>query len=105
MVELLAIPEWRTTATTVEDWVEQLSSLGGPVVVTRESTGVSWLEVASLRMRGYAVTEGTRVEAINFEITAPDTGPATQVIESAARALGWEVHPDDPDDADADDDD
>ena len=77
----------------------------GAVTVTRESTGVSWLEAASLRLRGYAVIEGRHVEAINFELAALDPEPAARAVAEAAEALGWEVHPDEPDDgADVDDD-
>jgi hypothetical protein len=98
MIELLALPDWQTGPTTVEAWVTQLSALGAKVVVTRESPGVAWLEVAALRLRGYAVMDGSRVEAINFELAAPDPSPAAAVVESVAQALGWEVHPDEPDD-------
>ena len=63
------------------------------MVVTRESTGVSWLEIGPLRLRGYAVLAGRHVEAINFELADPDPAPATRVVEAAAEALGWEVHP------------
>lgn len=98
MIELLALPGWQADPRTLDDWVARLSETAGPVIVTRESTGVSWLEVAPLRFRGYAVMEGRHVEAINFELTAPDPEAATRAIESAAEALGWEVHADDPDD-------
>ncbi|SIN97237.1 hypothetical protein SAMN05444166_1850 [Singulisphaera sp. GP187] len=105
MIELLAIPDWQTPPRTLDDWVAQLSTLAGRVEVSRESTGVSWLEIGSLRLRGYAVLDGLRVEAINFELNDPDPGPATRVIEAAAQALGFEVHPDDPDDESDDEDD
>ena len=105
MIEVLALPGWETPPRTLDEWVFQLSELAGPVIVTRESTGVSWVEVASMGLRGYAVIEGTRVEAINFELDALDPGPAARAVEQAAEALGWEVHPDDPDDDPADDDD
>jgi hypothetical protein len=102
MTELLAIPAWQCPPRSLDDWVAQLSAGGERVVMTRESPTVFWLEIASLRTRGYAVLEDQRVEAINFEINATDPGPATGLIESAAAALGWEVHPDDPDDRDDD---
>jgi hypothetical protein len=100
MIELLALPGWQTPPTSLDDWVSRLSDMCGPVAVTRESTGVSWLEVGSLRLRGYAVIEGRQVEAINFELAAPDPAPAALAVEAAAAALGWEVHPDEPDDED-----
>jgi hypothetical protein len=97
MIELLALPGWQTPPTTLDDWIARLTDLTGPVTVTRESSDTTWLEVGALRFRGYAVMEGRRVEAINFELTDPDPAPATRIIEAAAEALGWEVHPDEPD--------
>ena len=105
MIELLALPGWQTPPRSLEDWVAQLEVQAGPVVVTRESTGASWIEVGRLRLRGYVVLQGQKVEAINFELATPDPGPVTCAVEAAAQALGWEVHPDDPDDAHADEDD
>ncbi len=99
MIELLALPDWQTPPRSLDDWVAQFEALAGPVVVTRESSGVSWVEIGTLRLRGYVVLEGQRVEAINFELAAPDPEPAARVVEAAAQALGWEVHPDEPDDA------
>ena len=98
MIELLSLPGHQAPSTTLDAWVAQLSTLGGPVTVTRDSPGASWLEVGRLRLRGYAMLEGGLVGAINFELTDPDPTPASRVVESAARALGWEVHADDPDD-------
>ena len=98
MIELLSLPAHQAPPTKLEDWVARLSELGGPVTVNRDSPGASWLEVASLRLRGYAMLEGGLVGAINFELTDPDPSPASRVVEAAARALGWEVHADDPDD-------
>src|SRR5438046_91751 len=103
MIELLALPHWQAPPRTIQEWVAALTEQAGPVVVTRESTGVSWLEIGSLRLRGYVVLEGQSVQAINFELAAPDPEPAARVIEAAAQALDWEVHPDDPDDKDDDD--
>lgn len=104
MIELLAIPSWQSPPRPLDDWIAELSSRTGHVEVERESTGVCWLEVGSLRLRGYAVLDGVCVDAINFELNDPDPGPALLVIEAAAQALGYEVHLDDPDD-DSDDDD
>jgi hypothetical protein len=98
MIELLALPGWQAPPTTLDDWIGRLTDLAGPVSVSRESNEATWLELGALRLRGYAVLAGLRVEAINFELTGPDPGPATSVVEAAARALGWEVHPDDPED-------
>ena len=101
MVEYLALPAWETPPVKVADWVAGLSVAGGPVVVSRESSDVSWLEVAALRLRGYAVIEDGQVAAINFELRDPDPGPATRLLEEATVALGWELHADDdqaPDD-------
>src|SRR5262245_51730154 len=95
MIELLALPQWQAPPRTIDDWVAELTTAAGPVAVTRESTGVFWLELGSLRLRGYAVVEGQAVQAVSFELNAPDPEPATRAIEAAASALGWEVHPDD----------
>ena len=76
-----------------------LGTLGHGAVTSRESTTVSWLEVGSLRCRGYVLVQGRHVEAINFELALPEPAPAVRVIEAAAASLGWEVHEDDgPDD-------
>lgn len=104
MIELLVVPDWQAPPKTLDDWVVQLSERVDRVEVSRESTTVAWLEIGSLRLRGYAVLEGQYVEAINFELHAPDPAPAALVVEAAAQALGWEVHPDDPDDETDEDD-
>lgn len=100
MIELLAVPAWNAVATPLSAWVEQFENQGLSVAVERESTGVSWLEIASLRLRGYALTGGGGVEAINFELAAPDPEPARLALVRAASALTWEVHEDDNDDDD-----
>jgi hypothetical protein len=104
MIELLVLPGWQTKPTPLDAWIARLETHGGPVVVTRESTAASWLEIGSLRLRGYAMLAGRVVEAINFEL--PPSGPesATRAITAAAEELGWEVHPDD-DEADDDNED
>ena len=104
MPEYLAIPAWKTPPTPLDAWVAQLSESGGPVVVSRESSSVAWLEVAPLRLRGYVVIENGHAAAINFELHDPDPGPATRAIEQAAEALGWEVYPDDDEGEDDEDD-
>jgi hypothetical protein len=103
MLELLALPAWRAAPRTIDEWVAQLKAAGGPVTVTRESAGVSWIEIGTLRLRGYVMMEGQHVDAINFELTDPDPSAAIHAVEVAAEALGWEVHPDDGDDDDDDD--
>ena len=55
----------------------------------------SWIVVGRLRLRGYVVLQGQSVDAINFELAAPDPAPAAVAVEAAALALGWEVHRDD----------
>jgi hypothetical protein len=105
MLEYLALPGWKTPPRTVDDWVVSLSEAGGPVIVSRESSTATWIEVAPLRLRGYVVLENGHAAAINFELHDPEPGPATRAIEDAATALGWEVHPDDEEDREADPDD
>jgi hypothetical protein len=102
MIELLALPGWKTAPTTLDAWVAQLEAQAGPVVSTRESTAAAWLEIGSMRLRGYALLAGRTVEAINFELVAADPAPATRAVEAAAGALGWEVHLDEDDDDDDD---
>ncbi len=102
MIEILAIPGWQVVETPLSAWADQFAGQGLAVRLTRESTGVYWIEVTALRLRGYAVIEdGRRVEAINFEVAAPDPSPARDAIVRAASALSWELHEDDePDDND-----
>ena len=105
MREYLALPGWNTPPTSMDAWVAHLTDQGGPVAVRRESATVAWLEVATLRLRGYVVVENGHASAINFELHDPDPGPALLVIEQAAAALGWELDGDDDEDQDDDDDD
>lgn len=100
MIELLALPRWDAPARSLGDWVEKLSQLGAQVAVERESANVSWLEISPLRLRGYAMSEGERLEAINFELSDADPTAATQLLEAAASDLGWELHPDEPEEHD-----
>ena len=102
MIELLAVPAWNAAATTLDAWAEALRAQGAEVSVERDPPG-AWLVVGSLRLRGYALSEGLKVEAINFELSGPDPQPATRLVEEAAAALGWEVHPDEDDDEPDDD--
>ncbi|WP_435006882.1 hypothetical protein P12x_004335 [Tundrisphaera lichenicola] len=104
MVEYLALPAWKAPPTTVDAWVVSLSETGGPVIVSRESASVTWLEIAPLRLRGYVVVENGLATAINFELHALDTEPATRAILASAEALDWELHADDDDEPDDDDD-
>jgi len=104
MIELLVVPDWQAAPRTLDEWVAALSKQVDRVEVSRESTGVSWLEIGSLRLRGYVVLDGLHVEAINFELSDPDPAPATRAIEAAAQELGWEVHEDEPDDESDDED-
>jgi hypothetical protein len=103
MVEYLALPDWKTPPTPVDAWVARLSEAGGPVVVSRESSTVTWLEIAPLRLKAYVVVEDGHATAINFELHAADPEPANRAIEGAATALGWEVHASDDEDSDDDD--
>jgi hypothetical protein len=104
MLEYLAIPAWNARPASLDAWTARLTEFGGPVVVTRDSSTSGWLEVASLRLRGYILLYNGKASAINFELHDPDPGPATLAIEAAAKALGWEIHPDDDDDDDDDED-
>ena len=103
MPEYLALPAWKSSPTTVDAWVASLSEAAGPVIVRREGSGIAWLEVLPFRLVGYAVVESGHVAAINFEVQGSRQELAVQAINTAAAALGWEVHEDDDDD-EADDD-
>jgi hypothetical protein len=104
MLEYLALPAWNSPPTSVDAWVVQLSETGA-VVLSRESSTVTWLEVASLRLRGYVIVESGHATAINFELHAVEPAPATRAIIKAAQALGWEIHADDGEDQDDEQDD
>jgi len=106
MIELMVLPAWQAPPRVLDDWISQLGASSHRVEVSRESKNAVWLELPALRLRGYAVLEGQRVEAINFELNANDPAPALALIEAAAQALNWEVHEDevDPED-DLDDED
>jgi hypothetical protein len=103
MTELLAIPSWNSTPATLSDWQGALAALGFEPVVARDEDE-TWIEISPLRLRGYVELDGRHVEAINFELHDPDTTPASRAVVLAARNLGWEVHPDDPEEDDVDED-
>lgn len=103
MIERLALPAWDTPPRPLDDWVAQLVAQGQPAVLARESSSVAWLEIAPLRLRGYAVLEGPHVTAIHFELSAPDPSRALETLEIAIKALGWELHDDDEEDDREDD--
>jgi hypothetical protein len=98
MIELLALPEWNAPLRTLEDWLAQLSTAGHSPSVERVSGEAVWLELAPLRVRGYAMLEGTHVAAIHFELMGPSTEPAASLVYAAARALAWDVTADNDDD-------
>src|SRR3954452_8742043 len=100
MTDLLAVPCWNTPETTLPTWVESLRAQGLAVEATDESPGVSWIESTAARLRGYVVMKGPVVEAINFEFHGPDPAEARGLVESAASAIGWEVHDDEDDEDD-----
>lgn len=103
MIELLAIPAWNAEPRTLNDWTAALAALGHSPSVGREDDE-TWLEVAPLRLRGYVAIEGQSVEAINFELHDQDTEPASRLLNAAAHALGWELHPDEPEEDNIDED-
>ncbi len=105
MIEYLSLPSHGTGPTSVDSWVAQLSEVAGPVIVSRESSTVTWLEVAPMRLRGYVMIENGYASAINFELASLDPAPATRALQAAAEALGWELYEDDEDDQDEDDED
>lgn len=96
MTEFLALPCWKTPPLPLDAWVAQFTAQGHLPTLAREDANACWLEVGALGLRGYAVIEGGLLSAINFELSDPDPQPALHVIEAAALALGWELHPDEP---------
>lgn len=99
MIELLAIPAWDGSHRRVEEWAAALAEAGAPSAVVRDEDE-TYLEAGALRLRGLCVIEDGRVAAVNFELAAPDPAPAASAVEAAARALGWEVYPDEEDEGD-----
>lgn len=104
MIEFLAIPGWQTPPTTLAEWVARLEEEAGPaVIVERESPQGAWVHLEAMGVHGFAVLAGPHVEAINFEVQEPITPEVGRLLERAASAIGWEIHPDDPDDDEDDD--
>lgn len=103
MSELLAIPSWDATPATLDDWQGALAAQGVEARVARDDDE-TWIEIPSLRLRGYVELEGPHVEAINFELPDPHDEPTCRVLVAAAKHLRWEVHPDDPEEDDVDED-
>ncbi|HEU5116965.1 MAG TPA: hypothetical protein VFT74_09850, partial [Isosphaeraceae bacterium] len=97
---LLAIPQWKQNPRPLGDWFAAFESLNLNPEVQHEDDEGTWIELNSLRTRGYAVIEGGLATAVNFEIHAPDPSEARSVLEQAASSLGWELHEEDDDDDD-----
>jgi len=102
-IELLAVPAWNTPPRSLDDWRDALVAEGHAAVIRRDG-GETWIELGELDLRGFVALDGEHVEAINFELHAPDPSPASQVVDAAAQRLGWEVHPDEPEEDDLDED-
>ena len=96
MIERLAIPASGTAPSSLETWKDALKGLGHETRVAKEA-GDSWLDIPSIRVRGFLVFEGEFVEAINFEIQDSNAQSALETLATTASAIGWELH-DEPDD-------
>jgi len=104
MLEFLAIPAWNGAPRSLDDWAAALKAAAGHApTIDRLGPDEAWLELAPLRLRGYAVIDGNLVSAINFELHGPNLETTLGFLESAAQSLGWEVHPDDDEDEEHDD--
>ena len=103
MIERLALPPWDGNPTELEVWTSKFAELGHPATVSDKTSNSAWIEVTSMRLRGFAVLEQGLVEAINFEIHHPNPAAAITLLESVTKSLGWELHQDD-DDYDEEDD-
>jgi hypothetical protein len=102
MIEILALPCWKVEDTPLSAWSDAFARLGHESRVTRESAGVSWIEVDALKLRGYVVMDGLTIEAINFELDETDPNAARDALSLAAAALSWELHEDDDENEDDD---
>ena len=100
MQEWLAIPGPSSQPIGLNVWVERLSQLGHESVLEKEDSDAFWIEIAALRLRGFAMMEGVNVDAINFELHDPEPALAWQLLEAAASSLGWELTQEDDDDDD-----
>ena len=100
MLEILATPNWKQERTTIDQWVDAFQSQGLTVALERESPTLTTLEIASIRLRGHALSEGLNIEGIDFELGGTDTEPARTALETAAALLGWELDDEPFDDAD-----
>lgn len=101
MIEWLAMPASGAAPMTLDTWAEAFSALGQTPRIVHEGPGVAWIEVATKRLRGYAVIEGGRVEAINFELPEPDAPSALALLEAVVAKLEWELHQEDDDEDDS----
>ncbi len=100
MIERLAIPAWNAPPTSLDAWLSSFRSHGHEPSLVKEA-GMTWLEVAPLRLRAFVVFDGEFVEALNFELHDRQPDAALALIEAVAASLQWEVH-DETDDDDED---
>ncbi len=94
MIELLALPSHDAPPIGLDAWALAFLELGHPATIVPEGSGVAWIEVGPLRLRGYVVLSGATVEAINFEVHDASESESRTLVETAARRLGWEVDED-----------
>ena len=83
MIELLAIPAWDTSPTTLAQWLEAFEAQSLVVSIVRDSPQASWIEVNALRLRGYALMDGIKVEA-------------AQLRAGCTRSPSWPARPSKP---------
>ena len=93
MTEWLALPPPGGSDAGIDAWLAAFASAGHPARVVRGEE--IWVEVPSLRLRGFAATQGEGLEAINFELSDPDAKPT---LERVAASFGWDIYPDDGED-------
>jgi hypothetical protein len=96
--EVMAIPAHGTPPTSLEAWAAALAAEGHPAALGRED-GEPLLRIDSLGLRGHASVEQGAVEAILFDVS----GELPEALARAAAALGFELHEDEPDEAEDDD--
>jgi hypothetical protein len=100
MIEVLAIPAWRSPPVSLDEWVNAFTSQGLVVALEPDPPDGVWMEIAALRLRGLVLREDDFASVVHFELSASEPDPARAAIELAAAAVGWETHDDDDDETD-----
>lgn len=90
MPEYLAIPCWNAPRCSIEAWIEQFEQRDHPVARERDGNAGVVLVVESLETEAYAALDGDDVVAIDFTCAEACASAFLNVLDRAARELGWE---------------